>query len=451
MQTVKRLEDFGASPSSSDNSEAFARALSFFQEVRGGVLQVGRGTWSTGPIRLCSSLTLELEEGCVLSFIPESDRYRPVKTRWEGVVCYAMQPCIFADGEKDVCIRGKGVIDGNGSVWWEQVRQKRGQQGPLLPIERELAALNPGYESQPGGGGGRASQFLRPALLQFHECSGVKVEGVRLQNSPFWTLHPLFCTDVLLKDLDICNPPDAPNTDGMDIDSCDGVRIESCRVNVGDDGIAIKSGSGEDGIRCARPARNISIRNCVVGKGHGGVTLGSEIAGGVEDVRVEGCRFEGTDRGIRIKTRRGRGGWIKNISLENLTMEGNLCPIAVNMYYRCGADVEGKDKALFSTEACPLDPLTPSISNISIRHVRAEGCRASAGFIAGLPEAKLTGFELSDSVFTVDEGDSSPSSLSEMYAGLPDAAGKSFRIVNAENPKLEGLSVRNVEPEFLFN
>ncbi|MCR5621339.1 MAG: glycoside hydrolase family 28 protein, partial [Treponema sp.] len=228
MQTLKRLEDFGASPSSPDNSEAFAKAISFFQEQGGGTLRIGSGVWATGPIRLCSSLTLELEEDSVISFIPEAERYRPVKTRWEGVVCYAMQPCIFADGSKDVSIRGKGIIDGNGASWWEQVRQKRGQKGPLLPIERELAALNPGYESQPGGGGGRASQFLRPALLQFHECSGVKVEGIRLQNSPFWTLHPLFCSDVLLKDLDICNPPDAPNTDGMDIDSCDGVQIESC-------------------------------------------------------------------------------------------------------------------------------------------------------------------------------------------------------------------------------
>jgi polygalacturonase len=308
MQVIKNIQDFGGMPSAIDNSKAFAAAKEFFEKNGGGTLVVQKGLWYTGPVELCSHMTLELEAGAVVSFIPEPSLYRPVKTRWEGVTSWAMHPCVFASGADHVKICGNGVFDGSGQEWWKSVPEKKLQKKPLDPIEKELASLNPGYENQPGGGGGRSSQFLRPPLMQFYECTDVDVCGVTLQNSPFWTFHPVFCSRLNIHDVTVCNPHDAPNTDGMDIDSCTDVVIEKCRISVGDDGIAIKSGSGEDGIRINRPSRNITVKGCTVEDGHGGVVIGSETAAGIDTVKVMDCRFEGTDRGIRIKTRRGRGG-----------------------------------------------------------------------------------------------------------------------------------------------
>ncbi|MCL2600387.1 MAG: glycoside hydrolase family 28 protein, partial [Treponema sp.] len=322
-----------------DNSAAFAKALLAVRESGGGVLRVGKGTWKTGPLELFSHTVLELDEGAIVSFIPEPERYRPVRTRWEGVECFAMHPCVFATGQNDIAIRGKGVLDGKGRFWWESYREKRGrgQRRPESPVESTLAELNPGFETQPGGGGGREMQFLRPPLVQFFECSNVRLEGVTLRNSPFWTLHPVYCTGVSITGLSIFNPSDSVNTDAIDIDSCQDVVIENCRLSVGDDGITLKSGSGEDGIRVGKPCRGITIKGCTVEDGHGGIVIGSETAAGIFDVRAEDCTFRGTDRGIRIKTRRGRGGQIENLDFRGLTMENNLCPVAINMFYKCGA------------------------------------------------------------------------------------------------------------------
>jgi len=448
MQITKKIQDFGGIPSAVDNSKAFASAKEFFEKNNGGTLVVGKGLWYTGPVELCSHMTLELEDGAVISFIPEPSLYRPVKTRWEGVTSWAMHPCVFAAGADHVKVCGKGVFDGSGQKWWQRVPEKKQQKGPLEPIEKELASLNPGYEKQPGGGGGRSSQFLRPPLMQFYECTDVDVSGITLQNSPFWTFHPVFCSRLNVRDITVCNPHDAPNTDGMDIDSCTDVVIEKCRISVGDDGIAIKSGSGEDGIRINRPSRNITVTGCTVADGHGGVVIGSETAAGIDTVKVHDCRFEGTDRGIRIKTRRGRGGAIKDLYFDDIVMTRNLCPIAINMYYRCGT--AGCEQNLFSLEPQPVRKDTPSISTIHITNVRAEKCRASAGFIAALPESKLTGLVIQSSTFTTDESDASDPSLSEMYAGIPDVKVKSFRIINADNPVFDKVQIKGPKEPFLF-
>lgn len=163
MNMIKDIQEFGAvssealcgvnSTAYNDNTAAFSRAVDTLQKAGGGILKVGRGIWQTGPIQLFSNITLELEEGCVLSFIPDPQKYKPVLTRWEGVVCYAMQSCIFADGQTNITVRGRGIIDGTGDVWWDLLKKKKKQSGPVDDYEKQLASLNPGYETQPGGGG----------------------------------------------------------------------------------------------------------------------------------------------------------------------------------------------------------------------------------------------------------------------------------------------------------
>lgn len=457
MEHTIKLIDFGGTPyhsddeadiSSSDNTEAFKKAIQYLKESGGGKLVVGKGVWKTGSIQLFSKITLELEEGCVISFIPDPEKYPPVLTRWEGVVCYAMQSCIFCDGEDHVAVTGKGVIDGSGQVWWNLLKEKKKQRGPVDQYEKQLASLNPGYEKQPGGGGGRNTQFLRPSLVQFHKCTNVIIEGVTLQNSPFWTLHPVFCNNLTVRDVTITNPSTAPNTDGMDIDSCENVLIDSCRISVGDDGIAVKSGSGDDGIKVNIQSKNILIKGCTVTSGHGGVVFGSETAAGISHVRVEDCRFEGTDRGIRIKTRRKRGGEVHNLEFKNLIMNNNLCPIAINMYYRCGSN--GTEEELFSRKPLPVESATPSVHDIYLENISSKGSKASAGFIAGLPEMPVRNLIIKDSYFSTDEKSTISPSESDMYAGLSDSTQKSFRILYAENPVFENVKIEGPQKDFIF-
>ncbi|MCM1322364.1 MAG: glycoside hydrolase family 28 protein [Bacteroides sp.] len=446
--TVINLEQFGGKAENTfDNTEAFKNAFAHLKAQGGGKLIVKSGVWRTGPIDFVSNTTLYLEENAVISFIPEPELYQPVRTRWEGVECYAMHPCVFGSGVHDAVIGGKGIIDGEGSVWWEMRRQKKNQGCPVTEIEKKLASLNPDYRSQPGGGGGREVQFLRPPLIQFINCANIRIEDVTVRNSPFWTVHPVYCDNFSMYRVSVCNPHDAPNTDGIDIDSCTNVQIIDCSVSVGDDGIALKSGSGPDGIRVNKPCRNVIVRGCTVGDGHGGIVIGSETAAGVDHLLAENCVFDKTDRGIRIKTRRGRGGDIHHLEFRNLTMNENLCPFAMNMYYKCGAS---PDDPLFSLEKQPVTEQTPRIHDVLISGIHADGCRASAGFIAGLPEAPVENLVIENSVFTTDESSSASPQDSDMFFGIPPVAQKSFRVKFADNPEFSNVAVRGPQVPYLF-
>ncbi len=434
------LEEFGGCGDGLfDNSGVFAEAFAAIQG--GGRLVIPKGTFRTGPLHLTAAgCTIHFEAGASLSFIAEAERYRPFYSRWEGVDCWVMHPLFLVTDSTDVTLEGPGLLDGNGQWWWEELQQKRTtQNAPESAIERELAALNPGYRTQGGGGGGRQIQFLRPPLLQIYKSSNIIIDGLRLTNSPFWTLHPLYSTHLLIKNVTIENPSDAPNTDGIDIESCSNVVVRLCTVSVGDDGIALKSGSGKDGIANGVETVDVLIEHCTVKRAHGGAVIGSETAAGISNITVRDCLFDGTDRGIRIKTRRGRGGRIENLTFTNLTMRDNLCPLAINMSYRCGSE----DASAFLLDAQPVVETTPSIGKIRIEGCRATGSRASAAFIVGLPEAPVTDLLIKDchiglaseALVDIDE--------SEMYEGLPPTEGRGIRVRNA-HLRLEGVTVDGV-------
>ncbi|TXT47607.1 MAG: Polygalacturonase [Spirochaetes bacterium] len=297
----------------------FSQAFEKIRLAGGGRLRIRDGEYLLGPLDLPGSLTLALDAGATLRFTDDFNAYPPVLTRWEGFECLAMHPLIFAQGARDIRIEGEGTIDGNGYAWWAAHRQKQGKSQAVKVLPADPS-------SPPSGGGGRETGFLRPPLIQLVECENVVVSGIRIRNSPFWTLHPVFSRRIEFQGLRIENPADAPNTDGIDIDSCEEVRIVDCLVDVGDDCIALKAGSGNQGVEIGRPTRNVTISGCTFRSGHGGVVVGSETAGGVENVAVSNCRFIGTDRGIRIKSRRGRGGLVQNLSFSNLVMDGALAP-----------------------------------------------------------------------------------------------------------------------------
>lgn len=446
---IVTLEEFGGKADGQfDNSEAFKNAVSFLADNNGGILKVCTGVWKTGPIDLLSNITLDIAEDAVISFISDPELYRPVYTRWEGVECYAMHPCIFSSNSKNVKITGKGTIDGCGSSWWALRQKKRTQKEPEMPIEKELASLNPDYKKQPGGGGGREVQFLRPPLVQFFNATNIIIEQVTLTNSPFWTLHPVYVDNLEIRELTIQNPHNAPNTDGIDIDSCSNVLIADSVVSVGDDGIALKSGSGLDGMRVNKPCHNIKVRNCIVGDGHGGIVIGSETAAGVHHVMAENCTFNRTDRGIRIKTRRGRGGHIHHLVFKNNTMRENLCPVAINMFYKCGAPED--DTNLFSLEPQPIVETTPQIYEVQIEGLISTSSRASAGFIAGLPESPIKNLSLKNCFFATDENSTISPQDSEMFLGIPETKVKSIRVLFCEKPDFENITVIGPETPTIF-
>ena len=423
-----------------DNSRSFALAFAALQS--GDTLIVSEGVWRTGPLTMqCkNNITLRLEKGARIIFSDDDARYEPVFSRWEGINCHCLQSCLAIVRSSHIRITGEGILDGQGAKWWEASASKKHlQKGPVTPQEKRLALLNPGYESQSGGGGGRLSQYLRPPLLQIRHCDHVSVEGITLTNSPFWTLHPLYSTDLLFKDLQILNPKDAPNTDGLDVDSCKNVHITGCLIDVGDDGIALKSGSGEDGVKTDIPTNDVRIDHCTVRNAHGGAVIGSETAGGIFDISVSDCLFDGTDRGIRVKTRRGRGGKISNLVFSDIRMQDNLCPLTVNMYYRCGSEDE-KD---FSLEKLPVLATTPAISAITIRNCTAAGSRSSAGFIVGLPEEPITDLHIENCSFGVADKDLAPIGDSEMTQGLPEVTERGIRLRNVQL-KIEKLEVQGV-------
>ena len=441
------LEEFsGKADGVWDNSAAFASALAHIAEAGGGTLSVSSGTWLTGPIELCDNCTLELAEGACIKFVADFTRYKPVWTRWEGVDCYAMQPCIQARNRTNVVITGQGTIDGGGDPWWDYRNAIKAQtdRGPQTELEKMFAGLNPDYLKQPGGGGGRGSQFLAPPTIQLYRCEDCRIEGITVVDSPFWTIHPVYCSRLEIRNVTVRNPYEAPNTDGLDIDSCRDVIVEDCFFDVGDDAIALKSGSGADGIRVGVPTRNVSIARCTVQRAHGGIVVGSETAAGIYHVSGTDCTFIDTDRGIRIKTRRGRGGHVEDLTFTGIRMENTLCPIAINMYYRCGVSPDEGDTP-FSLHAIEIGEATPKIRRVTVRNLHATGSRASAGFFVGLPESPITDLHLVGCHIDTRTHEPVPTEDSEMYDGLPLAAGRGMRFRHCSGVRLEDVHVEGTD------
>ncbi len=404
------------------------------------ILEIGPGVCLTGPLSIPSDTHIRFLDRTTLKFTDHFEAYPPVLSHWEGVDCYCLHPLLWIKKAENVVIEGNGTIDGSGKKWWDYIYDRRATQPePETELEKKLAALNPGYRDQPGGGGGRQCQFLRPPLLQVFKSKNVTLRDFFLTGSPFWTLHPIYTDHLMIEGVRIVNPYLTPNTDGIDVECCTNVEIKDCSVDVGDDGIALKSGSGMDGIKAARPTRNVKITGCTVKQAHGGFVIGSETAAGVQNVEVDNCRFLSTDRGIRIKTRRGRGGHIDNILVRNTYMDDVICPITLNMYYKWGSD----DPELYSLEKQPVDIATPEISNVTIENVEATNCRGSVGFIVGLPEKPITNVKIKNArLSTVQTPD--PTLEIEMTKGLPETSYTGIRVRNAE-VTLENV-VTNVEP-----
>ena len=320
------ITKFGAKETNTPekNQKAINKAIEKCSKKGGGRVVVPAGNWKTGAITLLSGVNLHIEEGATLEFVFDPSLYPIVKTAWEGLDCWNLSPLIYAYGQKNIALTGKGTLDGGGSneTWWAwcgaehfgwkpgMVSQRNGARARLLKMGEDGVPVD---ERRFGPEDG-----LRPQFVNFNQCEDILIEDVTLLRAPFWVLHPLESKNITVRGVHVNN--DGPNGDGCDPESCDGVLIENCFFNTGDDCIAIKSGRNRDGRTKGMPAQNMIIRNCEMQNGHGGVVIGSEISGGANNIFAHDCVMDSPhlERVVRIKTNSARGGVVENIYARNI-------------------------------------------------------------------------------------------------------------------------------------
>ena len=361
--------------SAAQNQKAINKAIAACSKKGGGRVIVPSGTFVTGAITLLSHVNLVVEKDAVLKFAFEPDLYPIVPTRWEGIDCRNLSPCIYAYKQTDIAVTGEGTIDGSGAndTWWPwngnprfgfkegMISQRGGSRARLLKNAEDGVPMDQRIFTKEDG--------LRPQLINFYLCENILMENLTLLNSPFWVIHPLLSKNITVRGMKIIN--DGPNGDGCDPESCDGVLIENCFFNTGDDCIAIKSGRNNDGRLWDKPSENIIIRNCEMKNGHGGVVIGSEISGGCRNVYAENNVMDSPEleRVVRIKTNTCRGGVIENINARNIKV--GVCKESV---LKINLDYEPK-------EIC-CRGFVPTVRNVNIENITCEKSKYGVQIIA---------------------------------------------------------------------
>lgn len=359
-----------------DCTEAFRRAIEACNRDGGGRVIVPKGVFLTGAIHLKSNMELHLEKDSIIRFSTDTKKYPLVFTRFECTEVMNFSPLIYAFEQENIAITGEGTLDGQGATWHEwksssdtQLLVKMGNEG--VPVAQRL--FGEGHK-------------LRPNFVQPLRCRNVLIEGVRLINSPMWVLNPVYCTNVTIRGVTVDTK--GPNTDGCDPDSCTDVLIKDCTFSDGDDCIAVKSGRDVDGRRVNIPCQNIVIQNCKFAAGHGGVTMGSETAGGIRNVFAENCHFDSPDldMAMRFKTNPARGGCIENIYLRNCSIKTAKFGIHLTQRYGGNGAKSGTEK--------------PPIRNIDIRDSQFATLTKAPIFIEGFSDdLKITDVTIADCVF----------------------------------------------------
>ncbi len=388
-QPYYNVLSYGAKADSSTlATKAIAAAINAASKKGGGTVYFPAGKYLTGPIHLKSNITLFIDAGAELHFSDNFDHYLPfVESRYEGVDVRSFSPLFYAYKAENISIIGRGFINGHGKKWWDFVEgYKKDQPRSKWQYMFDSANKNILLPDEPAQ---MVRGFLRPPFIQPMYCRNILIQGITITNSPFWTVNPEFCENVTIDGITINNPP-SPNTDGINPESCRYVRIANCHISVGDDCITIKSGKDLPGRTKATPAENYTITNCTMLSGHGGVVIGSEMSGDVKKITISNCVFDGTDRGIRIKTARGRGGVVEDIRVSNVVMKNiRQQAIVLDMQYA-------------KTEAEPVSERTPRFRNIHLSNITAQ--TAQAIYINGLAEMPVDDITFNDIQFDAKTG-----------------------------------------------
>lgn len=432
------VRDFGAiGDGVHDDTQSIMAAI--MAAPKAARVLVPAGEWLVKNLFLKSDVTLEIAEGATIlaRHDRESLAYLPVTQQgapgdgydgtgslplgtWEGESVIPMFCGVITGiGVENVTVCGRGTIDGCAS--WDE--------GNWWPNHHDIRIA------------------ARPHMVFMSDCDHTTFAGITVRNSPSWNFHPTLCRDFTLACVTIESPKVSPNTDGFDPESCDGVHVIGTHFSVGDDCIAVKSGKISMP-RALRPAcRNILIEQCYMHDGHGSVVLGSEASGGIEDLTVRDCLFERTDRGLRIKSRRGRGkdSVYRNIRFEHIRMDGVLTPFVVNSFYFC--DPDGKSDYVQNRAPLPVDERTPKVESLEFRDIEALNCHAAATWIAGLPESKVGRLELHN-VHVTFAPDAQPT-VPAMACHVEPMARQGIIAQNVETLVLDGVRVEGQDGDEL--
>jgi polygalacturonase len=444
-------EHGGVADGKTKNTTAFARAIDACALSGGGRVVVPPGVWRTGPIELKSNIELHLVAGAMILFSDDFDDYPLVLTDYEGQQAVRCTSPIWGNDLRNVSITGDGVIDGSGDAWRPMKRKK------LTPEEwKKLTASGGAVDAageiwwptaaglkgeaiaeklRSGGMPLRVEDYLpardalRPNMVKITRSKNLILDGPTFKNSAAWNVHLLLCENVTIKNVKIVNDWNAQNGDALDMDSCKNVTVTESFFDAGDDAICIKSGKDESGRKRGVPCENITIDNCTVLHGHGGVTIGSEMSGGVRNVAVRNCLFRGTDIGLRFKTTRGRGGVVENIDIANVVMYDIRCEaISLNMYYWIKGEPVPE----------PVSERTPAFRDFSIRNVVCHGA-ARAFEIRGLPEMPVERIKFENIKIKSRRG--------AMLDDAKDISLSSVRLDVAEGPAIQCHNVRGLKME----
>lgn len=364
-------------------TEAIQAAIDEVNRKGGGTVVIPAGEWNTGRIILKSHVNLHVSEGAVVHFSGEIKDYLPVVfTRSAGVEGMSMGACIYANGEDHIAVTGKGRLVGPGrdcELWKRNVGYGSFDQY----IEYDKPSTERIYDGRDG------SKIFLPTFIGPINCTNVYIEGVSLEACVFWNIVPVYCENVIIRGITV-NSVGLPMGDGMDIESCRNVLIEYCTLSTGDDCFTIKSGRGIDGLRVNRPTENIVLRYNLTKIGHGGITCGSETAGMIRDLYAHDCVFEGTDVGIRFKTRRPRGGGGENLYYERIRMTTKATAIHFDML---GSSVYVGAQAARSW--MKPDEFTPVYRNVDIKDIVVEDASYFLK-VSGIPESPARNVTISN-------------------------------------------------------
>lgn len=378
------------------DTAAIQKAIDTCEQKGGGTVVLTAGTYVSAPIVLKNNITLQLDKGATLLGSPDHSEY-PAITMFH---LPDLQPLLSATNASNVAIIGEGTIDGNGESWWQMARSFRGS-------------------------GILGSEHPRPKLIIFDHCKNVRIEGVTVQNSPMWQIVPYYSDNVMIHNVRILAPQHSPNTDAIDPFSSSNVIIDHVYSDVGDDNVAIKSGPinspGPDD-----PSKNITITDCTFMHGHG-LSIGSELSGGAQNVHAERISFEGTDQGIRVKSNRDRGNDIGNFVFRDITMKDVKTAILISEYY---------PKVMPPADEAPqpVGRLTPHFHDIVLENVTATGSQ-TAGVIVGLPESPVKNVVLKNIKISAETG---------MSIGYADVTGEGVVITPAKGEAITKMAGANV-------
>jgi polygalacturonase len=375
------IVDFGAVEGGATKvTEAFAKAIDACSKKGGGRVIVPRGKWLTGPIHLKSNIDLHMEDGAEIIFSDKFEDYLPpVFVRAGGIEIYNYSPLIYARDCENIAITGAGYLNGNAEAWWgwktKETKDtfKMGVAG--VPVEKRIF--------------GTPEHAIRPSFIGLVNCKNVLLEGFKIGSGPNWTIHPIYCENIIIRRVNV--DTHGPNNDGIDPDSCRNLLVEYCAFNTGDDCMVLKSGYNQDGWRVARPTENVVMRHCTGKEGHGGLVIGSEMSGDVRNVYMHDCDFDGTDHALRIKSRIDRGGVVENVWVENVRAKDMKRDVVIlNMDYSA-------DRQQVIVKKPPL------FRNVHVKNVTADGAPAAI-IITGVEESPIQDIHFEDMTISSKQG-----------------------------------------------